>query len=126
MPKRFSELEQKQQRTELVDLYLKKNKSIKEISTLVGKEQTTVYSRLIKFEIPIQRSLKAGFNNIRSDVFIPTKYSKELAEFIGIMLGDGNISPTQVSVCLGTKEDEYRDYIINLITKLFGAKPKFM
>lgn len=47
--------------------------------------------------------------------------SSELAEFLGIMLGDGNITHFQTSVTLGTKEIEYVSYVAALMTKLFGT-----
>jgi len=48
------------------------------------------------------------------------RFSKELAEFIGIMLGDGCISKYQVSITLCNKDEEnYSKFIKKLIRKLF-------
>lgn len=50
---------------------------------------------------------------------LPT-YSKELAEFVGICLGDGCVRQYQVSITLNTNADrEYIPYVKSLIKKLF-------
>ena len=50
--------------------------------------------------------------------------SKYLAEFIGIMLGDGGLSENQCTIYLNSETDkDYAKYVVNLMTKLFGAKP---
>ncbi|MDB5265545.1 MAG: hypothetical protein JWM39_258 [Parcubacteria group bacterium] len=50
--------------------------------------------------------------------------SIELAEFIGIMIGDGNISKYQVKISLHHTNDlEYSRYVSNLIQKLFAIEP---
>ncbi len=52
------------------------------------------------------------------------KLSAELAEFIGIILGDGGISKYQVTVTLHHVDDkEFMKFVVNLITKLFDAIP---
>jgi len=48
------------------------------------------------------------------------KFSKELAEFTGIMLGDGGISKYQVAITLCSKDEGiYADFVRRLIEKLF-------
>lgn len=50
-------------------------------------------------------------------------YSENLAEFIGIMLGDGGMDRVQISVTLGyTTDKNYVPYVRNLIYKLFKAE----
>ncbi|MEK7638211.1 MAG: LAGLIDADG family homing endonuclease [Patescibacteria group bacterium] len=50
--------------------------------------------------------------------------SNELAEFLGIMMGDGGMSKYQVSVTLHHVDDkEYGHYITRLMKKLFGVTP---
>jgi len=47
-------------------------------------------------------------------------FSKELAEFVGIVLGDGGITKNQVTITLHFKDDkEYSKFVIKLIKKLF-------
>lgn len=50
--------------------------------------------------------------------------SLELAEFIGILLGDGGITRTQVTITLNRHDDkEYINYVKNLLVKLFEVIP---
>ena len=50
--------------------------------------------------------------------------SDELAEFIGIMLGDGGMSAYQLSVTLHSVDDlEYGKFVQKFMYTLFGAKP---
>ncbi len=56
-------------------------------------------------------------------VLIPA-VGTELAEFIGIMLGDGGMSAYQVSVTLHSIDDlEYGKFVATLMQKLFGVAP---
>lgn len=59
---------------------------------------------------------------------IPIKEPKKdnrLAEFVGVMLGDGGMTNYQVKITLNSVDDaEYAIYLENLIEKLFGTKPK--
>lgn len=55
------------------------------------------------------------------DVIFPT-YSEELAEFIGILLGDGGINERQISITLHKKNDwAYAQYVHGLIKRLFSV-----
>ena len=50
--------------------------------------------------------------------------SEELAEFVGIIIGDGGISKYQITITLHHKDDlEYIGFVIKLIQKLFGITP---
>ena len=56
----------------------------------------------------------------------PTK-SVDLAEFVGIMLGDGNIGRLQISISLNSiKDADYSLFVSGLCNKLFGSYPKIM
>lgn len=51
-------------------------------------------------------------------------HSAELAEFIGIMLGDGGMTGYQVKISFNKVLDaEYADYVARLLTNLFGVIP---
>jgi hypothetical protein len=55
---------------------------------------------------------------------LPKKLSTELAEFVGILLGDGGITKEQVTITLNSKADkQYVKYVNNLGIKLFNDKP---
>lgn len=59
----------------------------------------------------------------RKNIHIPLKTDK-LAEFVGIMLGDGGISKHQVTVSLnGIDDAAYAEFVIKLLKKLFGVSP---
>ena len=124
MPKRWSKEIELIKYKELKRLYVIENKSIGEISKCLSLAEGTVYERLLRLGIKPNRSKKEGFNNIRNDIAIPQGHSKELSEFLGIMLGDGHISLTQVMVTLGNKELSYVKYVAKIITKLFKVRPK--
>lgn len=52
------------------------------------------------------------------------KKSEELAEFVGIMMGDGGITEWQIIITLNSETDgEYAGYVSKLIEKLFKIKP---
>jgi len=52
------------------------------------------------------------------------KKSDELAEFIGILVGDGGITKRQITITLNHIDDkEYSKFVIKLIKKLFNVKP---
>lgn len=60
----------------------------------------------------------------KSEIKIP-KFNNELAEFVGIMMGDGGVAPYHISITLNSETDKiYVKFIEKLIKKLFGTKPK--
>jgi DNA-binding transcriptional regulator WhiA len=126
MPSPWKLEEKKGYKSQLRHLYVLQNKTIKEVGQELGLAESSVYSRLVRLGIPTQREKKAKYNNKRGDIIIPSTYSADLAEFVGIMLGDGSLSKTQVSVTLGTKEYAYAEYVASLMAKLFGVKAKII
>lgn len=123
MARKWTEQEELNKRKELFRLYVKDNKTIGELAKILGIGESTVYDRLIRLKIPTLRSQKPRYNNVRSDIRIPLEYSAELAEFVGLLLGDGHLTPTQVTVSLG-KKDEYVPFVIELTKTLFKINPK--
>ena len=63
-----------------------------------------------------------NFNAILK-IKIPKKNEK-LAEFIGVMLGDGGISKYKITITLSNAETEYISYVSKLIYELFDVMPK--
>ncbi len=124
MPARWSKEVELIKFRELYDLYVVQNKTIGEIGKILHLAEATVYDRLLRLNIKPNRSVKKNYNNQRSDITIPHIHTSELAEFFGIMLGDGCISPTQVMVTLGNKELDYVKYVSKLITKIFKITPR--
>lgn len=125
MAKRWTIAEEKAKRAELRKLYVEDNKTIGEIAVVLGIDQTTVYDRLKRLGIPSSPCRKVRYCNRRSDITIPVDHSEAIAEFIGVLLGDGHITPTQVVVTLGTK-DRYVEYVVALIRQIFKIEPRVM
>lgn len=111
---------------ELRKLYILENKTISEIGVILKLSPSTVYDRLIRLKIPSTPKLKVHYLNKRQDITIPKRYSKILAEFFGVMLGDGKLSHFQIAVTLGNKEEVYAAYVAKLFYKLFGVYPKII
>jgi len=106
-------------------LYIKENKTIGEIGKLLNRSEQTIFGRLKRLGIKTIPQLKPNYpSKERNDIKIPRKYNETLAEFFGIMLGDGHLSHYQIVVTLGSKEVLYVNYVVDLIEKLFGVRPK--
>lgn len=72
--------------------------------------------------LAIHQKFKTGFYLRKS--FKTPEESDKLAEFIGIILGDGGVTINQLRVTLNSIDDEpYSKYIVNMIFKLFGEYP---
>lgn len=69
-------------------------------------------------------NLKYPKKSHRKEVLLP-KYSKSLAEFFGIMMGDGGINNSwQANITVNSVSDfDYSKYITVLCNKLFAIKP---
>ena len=67
--------------------------------------------------------------NIRQKIMEPKLISippknELLAEFTGIMIGDGGVSKTQITITLNNEDDiQYSFFVKKLVEKLFGVKP---
>lgn len=124
MPAKWSKDIELKKFKELNNLYVIYNKTIGEIGKHLHLAENTVYDRLLRLNIKPNRYNKKNCNNINNRVTIPCIRTRSLAEFFGIMLGDGCLSPTQIMVTLGNKELDYAKHVSKLITKLFSVVPK--
>lgn len=124
MAKRWTKEEEEKYYSELFYLYTKKNKSLHEISEILNIRESTVFRRMKRLKIKTTPHLKKNYLKKRNDVKIPNKYSEDLAEFFGIMLGDGHISHFQIVVSLGNKEEKYAEHVSLLIKKIFKINAK--
>ncbi|MEK7219392.1 MAG: LAGLIDADG family homing endonuclease [Patescibacteria group bacterium] len=124
MARRWTKEEEYRYRSELLDLYIKQNKSLSEVSKILGISEQTIFRRFERLGIKTQPHLKKNYLKKRTDVKIPNKYSKDIAEFFGIMLGDGHVSHFQVVVSLGNKEEKYAKHVKSLIEKIFKTHVK--
>lgn len=123
MPRGLDDTEKKKLKDKLYKLYVVNNLTMYEISNKLGISAPMVYKRLKQFNIPALRHLKRGYNNTVRKVIVPSHYNEDIAEFFGIMIGDGHISPNQVIVTLGSKESEYVNYVSDLMEKIFQTRP---
>ena len=63
---------------------------------------------------------KLNWKNQCHEVVLPLKYSEDLAEMVGILLGDGHVSKYYAKVFLNRKADKYYvPYVIDLAKSLF-------
>lgn len=122
MARRWTEREEIIFRSQLEKLYVKENRTISDIGKILGIAESSVYDRIVRLNIPSLRDKKPGFNNTQQNIRIP-RDSDLLAEFTGILLGDGHITPTQVTVTLGNKEKKYVHYVAHVMYELFEIKP---
>ncbi len=68
------------------------------------------------------KRLHTGFKLLKE--FPWPKESRKLAEFLGIMLGDGGMTENQIRITLSSRDDvEYSNYVRNLMRGLFGEYP---
>jgi len=120
MPARWTSQEEKEKRKELEHLYIEKKKTIFEIAEVLGMSWQGVYCRIQRLGIKVDPTRKIT-HRYKRRITLP-KPSPELAEFVGIMLGDGHIDPTnsQVRITINTITDKnYIQYVSNLIEDLF-------
>lgn len=107
----------------------------KQRSEMCKKGALTRYQLYGNFSTPEGRR-KGGHNALEilrhrglaawcSKTYIYPRKSQKLAEFVGIMLGDGGITREQATITLNTDADKkYIKYVGNLGKSLFGQKPK--
>lgn len=58
------------------------------------------------------------------EIRIPS-FDEDLAEFVGIMIGDGGVAPYHIAITLNSKtENRYAVFICKLIKKLFDVVPR--
>lgn len=62
----------------------------------------------------------------KAKVFNYPEHNMELAEFVGILLGDGGITHSQVQITLNSVADRhYLPFVLELSNNLFGERPKY-
>jgi len=123
MPKRWTPAEETAKRAELEDLYVRQNLTIGKIAARISLTEGSVYDRLVRLGIPITPERKLHYLNRRNDIRIPLSYSEDLAEFVGILLGDGHVAPTQIIITVNQDEQPYAMHVSKLIEQLFHVTP---
>lgn len=119
MPRKWTEQQQREKYEELVELYTHENKTIFEIAALLHMRPGGVYDRLVRLGIPTgpKRFGKPSYN--ARMLHVPSLCG-DLAEFCGVMLGDGHIGPGQIWITVNVKTDApYVSYLQALQERLF-------
>lgn len=124
MARRWSSEEERINKSELERLYIRDNRSLSEVAVILKVSESGVYYRIKRLAIPIIRDRKLAYNNIRRDIVIPLNHTVDLAELVGILLGDGSLTKTQVVVTVNNNEQDYIRYIERLIKGIFTIQPK--
>lgn len=127
MARRWTTEEEKEKRKELWGLYIKENKTIGQISKILGIAESSVFDRMQRLGIPSTPRRKARYLNKKLDLLKLPGFPIKLAEFFGIMLGDGHINfydgiaTYQICIYINTITDEgYIPYVKNLVGNLFN------
>jgi len=123
MPRRWTIEEENERREELVEFYVNRNKTIAEIGKILMISEKTVFKRMKRLNIPSTPERKFHYLNKKRGELIFPNLSEKLAEFFGIMLGDGHLSHGQIWVFINNNIDrKYRNYVKNLLKFLFGVE----
>ncbi len=124
MPKCWTIEEENEKRQELGELYVKQNKTIAEVGKILGIAEQTVFDRMKRLNILSTPERKLHYLNRKwSNINFPD-FSDKLAEFFGIVLGDGHLSLGQVWIYINNNTDKnYNPYVKELIKSLFSVEP---
>ncbi len=91
---------------------------------LASRRKGGLISQAKRREDPLRYRLMGC--NVRKD-FKPPRLSKEFAEAVGIILGDGSMNNYQVRVTLGKKVDRnYAKFVSRLFESVFGESPSWV
>lgn len=125
MARRWTIEEEGEKLEELREFYINQNKTIGEVGRILGIAESTVFDRLKRLNIKTIPEKKAHYLNKKLSELNFPEFSDDLAEFFGIMLGDGHISLGQIWVFIhnGT-EKEYVPYVKRLLESLFSTKAR--
>ncbi|MGH2349240.1 MAG: LAGLIDADG family homing endonuclease [bacterium] len=124
MPRRWTEQEENEKREQLVELYVRQNKTIFEIGPMLNLAPGGVYGRLVRLGITIQ-SKHPGKRSHNAKILNVPASSGDLAEYCGIMLGDGHVGTHQFTITVNVKTDApYVSYLQDLVETLFGDRPR--
>jgi len=127
---------------QLISTIEKNKRSLREINNYVGfeirnilyKNSTINEEHLRRLEDYFKRKFRLrriyidyGKNLPNSAITKPVKNifkSKDMAEFIGIMLGDGNIWENRIRIAFDKRNTPYINYVFNLFKKIFELEFK--
>ena len=115
MARRWTIKEENEKCREIIELYVNQNKTIAEIGKILMISEKTVFKRMKRLNVSSTPERKLHYRNRKRNELNLPDFSGKLAEFFGIMLGDGHIGPGQVWICINTITDkEYIRYVKRL------------
>lgn len=123
MARRWTKEEEDLHCAQLSALYVAQNKTIGEIASLLNIAPQTVFDRLRRLGIETRRQEKPRANNRRSDIAVPHRRSRALAELFGVLLGDGHVGHFQTVITLGRTERSYAEYVALLLERVCNVRP---
>ena len=119
MARRWTIEEECEKREELMKFYVNQNKTISEIGKILKISESTVFDRMKRLNVSITPEKKLHYLNKKVLATLPN-FSEKLAEFFGIMLGDGHITSGQIWIYVNTTTDKkYVPYVKDLLGSLF-------
>lgn len=98
---------------------LYRNKGINEFHLTKIKELYDFHTPLEMFKFPYETNFGKYNHKIYPKKIHKPQKSSKLAEFIGIMLGDGHLRKTGIVISLNKNEKEYIKFIKKIIHQLF-------
>lgn len=103
-------------------IYKSKSISESQLDTIIKTSKTSKESlKLAKAEFHPERNFGKHLKSIKIQF---KGITPDFAEFIGIMLGDGNIYKDAIRITISSEEQEFKKYIEKLFKKLFGIESK--
>lgn len=110
----------------MITLYIKENKTIGEVAKVLSIAESTVFDRMKRLNIPSSPERKIRYLNKKTDILKLPDFSEKLAEFFGVMLGDGHINfypncaTYQIYISINnTTDKDYIPYVKDLVESLF-------
>src|SRR3990172_11734771 len=104
MAREWTPQDRNARRRELIGLYEHQKLPVAEIASALGLKPGTIYSRLRRLGIPTRTRVE-GKNSHNARIIQVPALSGDLAEFCGIILGDGHVGSGQLWVSVNAHTD---------------------
>lgn len=95
--------------------------NVKKASALGGKRRRSLHGPFGTYESRSKGGRNSALKRVNNVSFLKPSECPDLAELIGIILGDGGLTQDQMTIYLSSRTDEkYAEYVRELIKRLFG------
>ncbi len=123
MARRWTKEEEREKKEELENFYVVQNRTIRDAASILGIAESSAFNRMRRLGIVSNPERKLRYLNKRLDIKFPSLCSG-LAEFFGVMLGDGHLQvgkhTNQVWIYVNNITDRrYVPYLQDLLKSLF-------